>query len=261
MGSSGSFVAILLSVPLTVVALVGVVGVPKLQEMLSSTSSHEDDEFDREGFGSRSKSKRGTSKSDREQEEDAGLWSEGAGLDEELGDDFGSKPKSAKSKSLTARGGKSKNPIDDVDSELEEQPADDLFNRPSRSRFGQTPKEPNQIERVSTVDPFAPRSAVTTADFTTPAAPVRGGASGGFAAAIERLRTMGIERYHLEPGLAAGQFLFVCQVNVGGKDPTVHRFEAEAGDPALAVEDAMKQVAAWQAESSMTKTAGVETRR
>ncbi len=29
MGSSGSFVAILLSVPLTAVALVGVVGVPK----------------------------------------------------------------------------------------------------------------------------------------------------------------------------------------------------------------------------------------
>ena len=255
MGSGGSFVAILLSVPLTVVALVGVVGVPKLQEMLSPASSHDDDEFDHEGFSSRSK--RGASKSDRDNEQDADLWGDESKLDEELSDDFGGKPKSSKSRSSLTRNSKSKSAADSFGSDLEEESKDDFFSKPSRSRFGQTPREPEAIEMVAT-EPFKSRSPVTTADHVTPAAPAR---ADGFAAAIERLRAMGVERFHLEPGLGAGQFLFVCQIEAAGESGTVHRFEAESVDPTLAVSDVMKQVATWHAESSVTKTAGAEFRR
>lgn len=259
MGSSGSFIAILLSVPLTVVALVGVVGVPKLQEMFASASaSHEeDDEFDRDGFSSRSRSKRATSKADREKGDDAELWGEEPGAADDLADDFGGKPKSTKPKITLARGNKSK-PADEFGSDLAEKPEDDLFNN-RRGRFGPTPKEPEAVETFA-MEPFKSRSAVINADLKTPA-PVRGGGSGSFPGAIERLRGMGVERYHLEPGLAAGQFLFVCQVEGNETAPTIHRFEAEANDPTIAVEDVLKQVASWQAETSVTRTAAAGTRR
>ena len=259
MGSSGSFVAILLSVPLTVVALVGVVGVPKLQEMLASaSSSHDDDGFDPDGFSSRSRSKRPSSKADREK--DADPWGDdSAGANALEDEDFGSKPKSSKPKSLASKS-KLRPSDDELGSDLEEKPEDGLFRKRSGSgRFGPTPKEPEEIDTVA-LEPFKAKSPVINADLKTPA-PVRGGGNGSFVAAIERLRGMGVERYHLEPGLGAGQFLFVCQVEGHETAPTIHRFEAEAGDPTIAVEDVLKQVASWQSETSVTRTAGAGSRR
>ena len=258
MGSGGSFIAILLSVPLTAVALVGVVGVPKLQEMISSTSTSDrgDNDFDPDGFSSRSRSRRGSSRTERDKEPDADLWSEEKSEEDGFSDDFGSKPRSSRSKATLARNNKSKSSADSFGSDLEDDAGDAFFDKPSRPRFGQSTREPETLGTVAT-EPFkASRSNVMTAEHVTPAVPPK---ADGFAASIERLRSQGVERFHLVPGLGAGQFLFVCELD--GESATTHRFEAEAADPTLAVADVMRQVAAWQAESTVTKTAGAEFRR
>jgi len=259
MGSGGSFVALLLSVPLTAVALVGVVGVPKLQEMLSPASSHGDDEFGDDGFTPRSRSKRGPSKSSRDNDPEAAPWDEAGALEDDT-EDFSGKPKSAKSRSTLTRGNKPKPSADSFESDLDQEP-DNFFKNPPRSRFGQSPKEPEAIEPMVATEPFKSRPAVTTANHETPAVAPSQSRTDGFAAGIEKLRAMGVERFHLEPGLGAGQYLFVCQVEAAGEAGTVHRFEAEAGDPAAAVAEVTRQLSDWQAESSVTKTAGAEFRR
>ncbi len=267
MGSGGSFVAILLSVPLTAVALVGVVGVPKLQEMLSSSSSsHDEDDFDIDDFDSRPRSKRTPAKSSRGRT-DADPWSAEADLEDDLLDDFGSKPKSVKGRSTLTRNSRPKSLDAAADSELLDDSGDDFFSKPGRSRFGQNPREPEAVDMVSS-EPFKSRTGVTTADHQTPAPGTRSAPPtnssarvDGFAAAVEKLRAMGGDRFHLEPGLAAGQFLFVCQMASSDQSGTIHRFEAESSDPAAAVADVLQQISAWQSESSVTKTAGTDFRR
>jgi hypothetical protein len=256
MGSGGSFIAILLSVPLTAVALVGVVGVPKLQEMLSPASSQGDDEFDEDSFSSRPRTKRGASRSGREKEDDAALWSDESDFDEQFADDLGSKTKSARSKPSLARTSRTKPAEDSTQSDPSDD-SDDFFSKP-RSRFGQSQKEPEPTEMYAT-EPFKPRSQVQQAQHVEPAVPAA--RPDNFASALDRLRAMGVDSFHLEPGLAAGQYLFVCLVDGAGESATVHRFEAEAADPSAAVADVLKQLAEWQAESSMTRTAGAEIRR
>jgi hypothetical protein len=257
MGSGGSFVAILLSVPLTAVALVGVVGVPKLQEMISSaTSSPGDDDFDENGFTPRARSKRG-SKSDRDKDEDAALWSDESNLEDEFSDDLGTKGKPSRSKSSPTRNSKSTSEEDPFGSDLKEE--DDFFKKPTRSRLAQSAQREPESKEMFATEPFKPRPQVQQAEHVTPASmPAR---SDNFASAIEKLRSMGVDRFHLEPGLGAGQYLFVCQVAAAGESGTVHRFEAEAADPTSAVADVTKQLAEWQAESSVTKTAGTQFRR
>jgi hypothetical protein len=266
MGSGGSFVAILLSVPLTAVALVGFIGVPKLQEIVSSATSRGDDDLDGEGFSSRSKSKRGSSKADRFADEDADPWGDESTKDALTDDDFSGKSKTSKSsKSALSRLGRTKPGTEDRDSALADDKTDDLYNRAPRGRFGQTPREPDAIEPAAS-NPFSSRGSVATADFLS-RSPATGGtgagrsaAGSGFVTAIEKLRAVGIERYRLEPGLTAGQFLFVCQANPVAGDPAIHRFEAEANDPAAAVEDVLKQVGDWKATAGATRTA-LESRR
>ena len=216
MGSGGSFVAILLSIPLTAVALVGVVGVPKLQEILSNTTSHGDDEFDEDSFSPRSRSKRGSSRGDRDKEEDASPWGDESDLKEEFSDDLGSR-KSPKSKSTLARNGKSKPADDGFIYDLKED-SDDFINKP-RKRFGQSPKD-TESEMYAT-EPFKAKSPIVQAEHVTPANTPRASGRAGsdnFASSIEKLRSMGVERFHLEPGLAAGQYRVVIVQRDGQKD-------------------------------------------
>jgi hypothetical protein len=231
---------------------------PKLQEMLSPASSHGEDEFDEDSFSPRSRTRRGSSRSERDKDGDAALWDDDSGFEDELTDDLGSrnKPSKTKTRPSLARGAKSSQADDAFSSDLDDN-ADDLFSKPSRGRFGQTAHEPEATEMAVT-EPFK-RSAVIQAEHVTPAStPNR---PDNFASAIEKLRSMGVDQFHLVPGLAAGQFLFVCQVEAAGESGTIHRFEAEAGDPTAAVADVMKQLSAWQADSSVTRTAGAEFRR
>src|SRR5689334_23494712 len=165
MGSGGSFVAILLSIPLTAVALVGVVGVPKLQEMLSPATSHGDDEFGDGEFTPRSRSKRGSSRLDRDKEEDAAPWGDESDPKDEFSDSLGSK-KSSKTRPSLSRNSKPKPAEDRFGSDLKEE-SDDLFSKP-RSRFGSPSKETETAEMYST-EPYKPQSPVVRAEHVSPA--------------------------------------------------------------------------------------------
>ena len=63
-----------------------------------------------------------------------------------------------------------------------------------------------------------------------------------------RLSEIGIEKYHLERGSAEGTFLFVCLFTPGDAPHVTHRFEAEADDPLLAVNQALAQIDSWLGE-------------
>jgi len=60
-----------------------------------------------------------------------------------------------------------------------------------------------------------------------------------------RLSEMGITKYHLERGAAEGSFLFVCMFSPGDAPHIVHRFESEADDPLVAVNQVLQQIDRW----------------
>ncbi|SFI27657.1 hypothetical protein [Planctomicrobium piriforme] len=60
-----------------------------------------------------------------------------------------------------------------------------------------------------------------------------------------RLTELGIKNYHLERGATEGTFLFVCVFSPGDAPQVTHRFESEADDPLLAVNQVLQQVDGW----------------
>ncbi len=152
--------------------------------MLASATSHGDDDFDPDGFGSRSRSKRGA-KSSRGEETDADPWAGEENLDEEFGD-FGSKPKSTKSRPGLAKNSRTRNDAS-LESELDEEPKDNLFSRPGRSRFGESPNDATDVDQVVATEPFGSKAGVKKADFNV-SEPVRPATARGdsFVAAIDR---------------------------------------------------------------------------
>lgn len=67
----------------------------------------------------------------------------------------------------------------------------------------------------------------------------------GWREASLRLAELRIENYHLERGSQHGSFLFVCHFSPGDAPHITHRFEAEAEDPLVAVNQVLHQVDRW----------------
>ncbi len=63
--------------------------------------------------------------------------------------------------------------------------------------------------------------------------------------ARRRLTELGIDEFHLEPGADESSFLFVCVLTPGDSPGVTRRFEAQAEDPLMAVEQALGQVENW----------------
>lgn len=63
--------------------------------------------------------------------------------------------------------------------------------------------------------------------------------------ASARLAELGIENYHLERGHQEGSFLFVCIYQPAETPQVTHRFEAEGGDPLMAVNQVLNKVDGW----------------
>ncbi len=63
--------------------------------------------------------------------------------------------------------------------------------------------------------------------------------------ASARLTELGIKNYHLERGAIDGTFLFVCLYSPPEAPQVTHRFESEADDPLVAVNQVLKQVNGW----------------
>jgi hypothetical protein len=75
----------------------------------------------------------------------------------------------------------------------------------------------------------------------------RGPATINWTQARRKLAELGIDRFHLEAGLEPDQFLFVCLFSPDGDSRVTQRFEAEAVDPLVAVEQVLTQIDGWLA--------------
>lgn len=65
--------------------------------------------------------------------------------------------------------------------------------------------------------------------------------------AVQRLNTMGIRNFRLEPGHQPSQFLFNCSYTPRDNPRVSYRFEAEADEPLRAVERVLEQIDTWLA--------------
>ena len=74
-----------------------------------------------------------------------------------------------------------------------------------------------------------------------------------WSGARRKLADLGIERFHLEPGLDRDEYLFVCMFTPGDDPQITQRFEAEAGDPLEAVRQVLTQIDGWLAERYATR--------
>lgn len=128
---------------------------------------------------------------------------------------------------------------------------------PPPSQYDSTPETrwdlaSAETTSVAATDPAAPSSVAPRPMQTAavqqqlPIAAPSATASGlTWRAATHRLDELGITNYRIERGKAADDFLFVCLFSPGADSRIIQRFEAEASDPLLAVEDVLGQVESW----------------
>jgi hypothetical protein len=67
----------------------------------------------------------------------------------------------------------------------------------------------------------------------------------GWQSALQRLKSLGVRKYRLDPQLDQQNFLFMCQFDAPGHRRITRRFEAEAETPLAAVELVLSQIEAW----------------
>jgi hypothetical protein len=98
----------------------------------------------------------------------------------------------------------------------------------------------------------AGRERRPTADVAAPAEATAPPAAAGLTwkSAAERLQELGITSYHLEPGANPTSFLFVCSFCPAQNPNVTMRFESEAADPLVAVDDVLAQIDRWQQTQS-----------
>ncbi|MCA8999568.1 MAG: hypothetical protein KDA80_21415 [Planctomycetaceae bacterium] len=72
-----------------------------------------------------------------------------------------------------------------------------------------------------------------------------GGGQLSWRQASLKLAEMGIDKYHLEQGSNRESFLFVCLFSPADSQNVTHRFETEAADPLQAVNQTLDQVDQW----------------
>lgn len=65
--------------------------------------------------------------------------------------------------------------------------------------------------------------------------------------AVQRLKSLGIKKYHLESLLDDGGFSFRCSYTAPDNPRVTRRFEAEAPEPLAAVRIVLEQIEAWRA--------------
>ncbi|MBX3441727.1 MAG: hypothetical protein KF774_04910 [Planctomyces sp.] len=248
---SGSFAAILLSIPLSAVALMSVFGVPQLSNIISSRNDDDGAEINRGRDSSRSRTRRRSSDIDSAEWDSAELWSDEeddlTDPDEDLLLDEAPRSRSgglasrssrngsgATQKPLTKPGGRFRGAIVD-DTLLDDDPLADFDDpEPSNVRTNRQPFASTSPSRTAMQDDSVLQTAGTRSS------------PGTFDAAIQRARKLGVERYHLEQGLSPDTYLFIALVDTAAASGAIHRFEAEARDPIAAVDDVIAQIADWK---------------
>ena len=118
---------------------------------------------------------------------------------------------------------------------------------PSRTLFAEA-NTPSAPERPIIREPQAPAPATREVEPGTPAADSPQGLT--WETARERLKTLGIKDYYLQPDSENQVFLFRCAYTPPN-NPRINRlFEAEAADALEAVQKVIEQVEAWKNTSA-----------
>ncbi len=92
-----------------------------------------------------------------------------------------------------------------------------------------------QDRNLQAPDPWGHPTAMTTPSLT-------------WSEARLQLGELGVDDFHLEAGSVPDTFTFIAVFTPGDQPDVTYRFEAEASDPLLAVEDVVAQIEDWLAD-------------
>lgn len=247
--SGGSFATILLALPLTAIALMGVFGVPEFASVIASPDRSD---LQRRPFGGSSDNRDYDPYYDAQRD-----YPREAGFDPRRDPFADDAPAFGESGSAPARR------VDDRDRYYSgDRPAERYAEASPDARYAQTSASPaaeraydSRATSVPNGNPFmAPASSdsrpMARADHRSPNWDERTASAATTQAmdwrgAARKLADMGIDRYHLERGSTPDSFLFVCLVTPGDNTNVTHRFEAEHTDPLAAVGQVLQQVDGW----------------
>ncbi len=218
--SGGSFATILLALPLTAIALMGVFGVPQFAPVIASPEAEE-------------LIRRPGEARDALREEDAPPYGNTEYGNNEYGNtefnrrdafavDSDSRFESSERGQVAGRDDERRGTA-----AWRDQPTTSSAPWADASRSGQGGNRVAHADGIEHRPPVAPATAL---DWRT---------------ASRKLSDMGIDRYHLERGATPDSFLFVCLVSPADSPQVTHRFEAEHSDPLNAVNNVLGQVDHW----------------
>lgn len=122
-------------------------------------------------------------------------------------------------------------------------PAQAVWNEEPRTTLASAGGEAPRSLPTASASPLSSGSTKAVAGWDSPSA-VPGPLLSWRQAAL-RLTELGIGNYHLERGAKEGSFLFVCVYSPGDAPQITHRFESEAEDPLVAVNQVLRQVDVW----------------
>ena len=246
--SSGPFTTLLMLVPLIVVPLLAIFGIPQFMPVIASPSSEEDDS----GFAPNAVL--GVGRSTRHTADEM-LASASSRLN----------PDQKMAESFAANAGQSQaNPFREfeqpsLDNPLKQQP-EATWVPPLISMAGwELDSKQSSEARPANRDRGRPHdSAFLSLDdfsrerklarkrnkrdpaFIKPETPLT------WQSAVRWLNELGIHHYQLEPGQHENEFYFSCSFSPGNNSRITQRFEAEAAEPLRAVEKVLVQIENWQ---------------
>lgn len=231
--SGGSFAALLMSGPLAAIPLMALFGVPQFASVSTSIHSEEDSVLRRPQHQ--------LSESTEAHDIDAALPTSGHSEFPLLGRTSLSEPPTSSVPPSTPWPTLSGSPT---------------AARPTYSFAHETPQSSSlldgpdnrPISGSSIQDSTLPRTRPTLTTLVSSPGPDH--ATLTWENAARKLQELGIDDYRLEPGQNENSYVFICQFTPGSDERIIRRFEAEASEPADAVQKVVQRVIAWRQHDS-----------
>ncbi len=248
--SGGSFATILLALPLTAIALMGVFGVPEFASVIASPDRSD---LQRRPFDGRSDNRDYDPYYDARRDDPRE-----SGFDPRRDPFADDAPTFGASSPAPARRADDRNRYYPGD-----RPAERYAEAAPDARYAHASASPaadraydGRANNVPNGNPFMTSASsesrpTARADHRSPnwddrtTATTTTSQAMDWRGAARRLADMGIDRYHLERGSTPDSFLFVCLVTPSDNSNVTHRFEAEHTEPLAAVSQVLQQVEGW----------------
>lgn len=117
----------------------------------------------------------------------------------------------------------------------------------SQSPYVEAPSSPPVSDALAH-ESTSPRARPTPTTLTT--TPVPSHNTPTWENAAQKLQELGIDDYRLERGQDDNTYLFICQIAQTTDTRIIRRFEAEAREPAIAVQKVLQRITDWQQRAS-----------